>query len=47
MPKLVAELLRLFFLALSDLAVVNHHVVVAGDAIDPDGTEGKAVAAHM
>src|SRR5216683_1769717 len=37
---------RRFFLALADLAAVNHHVVVAGDAIDPDRTEGKLVEAH-
>src|ERR1035438_3170406 len=46
MSKLVAELFRRFLLALADLAAVNHHVVVAGDAIDPDGTEGKLVEAH-
>src|SRR6266849_1173497 len=46
MSKLVAELFRRFFLALADLAAVNHHVVVAGDAIDPDRTEGKLVEAH-
>ena len=33
-------------IALADLVAVNHHVVVAGDAIDPDGTEGKLVEAH-
>ena len=46
MSKLVAELFGRFFLALADLAAVNHHVVVAGDAIDPDGTEGKLIEAH-
>ena len=46
MSKLVAELFRRFFLALADLAAVNHDVIVAGDAIDPDGTEAKVVEAH-
>jgi hypothetical protein len=47
MSELVAELFRRFFLALADLSAVNHHVVVAGDAIDLDGTEGKPVEAHV
>jgi pentapeptide repeat protein len=42
----VAELFRRFFLALADFAAANHHVVVAGDAIHPDGTKGKLLEAH-
>ena len=46
MSKLLPEFLGRLFRALADLAAVNHHVVVAGDAIDPDGTEGKLIEAH-
>jgi hypothetical protein len=34
MSKLVAELFRRFLLPLANLAAVDHHIVVAGDAID-------------
>jgi hypothetical protein len=30
-----------FFFRFADLATVDHHIVLAGDAIDPDGTEGN------
>ena len=46
MSELVAELFGRFSFALEDLAAVNHHVVVAGDVTDLDGTEGKLVEAH-
>ena len=34
------------FLRFADLAAVNHHVKIARDAIDVDGTEGKLIEAH-
>ena len=46
MSKLVPELLGRFLLPLADVAAVNHHVVLVGDAVNPDGTEGKLVEAH-
>ncbi len=43
----IAKFFGGFFLALADLTAVNHHVVLVGDAIDPDGTEGKIFETHM
>src|ERR671918_2104525 len=39
MPELGAELLRGLLLALADLAMVDHHVVFIGNAIDLNGSE--------
>ena len=46
MPELAVELFGWFSLPLTDLAAVNHHIVLVGDAINPDVTKGKLVEAH-
>lgn len=43
MAKVISELPGRLFLALADLAGVNHDVMLMLDAIDPDGTEGKVL----
>src|SRR6516164_5907574 len=45
--KLVAKLLGRLFLALANLAAINDHVVVVGDAVDSNRTEGKISDAHI
>ena len=47
MSKLVTELLGRLFLALADLTAVNHHVVVAGDAIELEGREKESLLGRL
>src|SRR5439155_21238581 len=42
----VAEFFRRLFLALVDLAAIDHHVVFVGAAIDLDGAERETIDAH-
>jgi hypothetical protein len=37
--KVIAKLLGRLLLALPNLAAVDHHVVIIGGAIDPNGSE--------
>src|SRR5438093_6742369 len=46
MSEDVAELLRRPLFAFADLTTVDHHVVLVGDTIDPNGSEGEGLKPH-
>jgi hypothetical protein len=46
-PKIVAESLRRLLLPLMNFSTVQGYVMVIGDAIDSDGSEGKRFKPHM
>ena len=45
--ELVSKLLRRLLRPLADLAAINDHVVLVGDAVDPNRTKGKLFDVHI